>query len=95
MNKGSSWREWPVHLALTLWVGLGLWVGLAAAPAGAGEVTKLKLTLSFTLDGGAAPYVYAKQTGLFEKAGFSVTIDPSGGSGDAISRVASGTYDVG
>ena len=59
-----------------------------AAPAAAQDLNKLKFTMSFTIDGSSATYIYAKQAGLYKKAGYDVQIDPSAGSGDAINRVA-------
>src|SRR5262245_16084676 len=86
------------HLMRT--AGLAIAVATAALLAQppvskAQDLTKLKILQSFTTDGSAAPYIYAKQTGLFRRAGFDVTIDPSGGSGDVLTRVAAGTYDAG
>jgi len=77
-------------LALSLCATLG-----AATPAAAEELKKLRMSLAFTLDASSATYVYAKYAGLFAKAGFDVSLEASRGSGDSISRVASGAYDVG
>jgi NitT/TauT family transport system substrate-binding protein len=68
-------------------------VGLLAGPAGA--QTTLKLSLDFVMFGPNSPFVYADEHGYFRDAGLSVTIDPSSGSGDAISRLATGAYDIG
>lgn len=57
--------------------------------------TSLKLTLDFIMFGPNSPFVLAQEGGYFKKAGLSVTVDPSSGSGDAVNRVASGAYDIG
>jgi NitT/TauT family transport system substrate-binding protein len=59
------------------------------------ERTRVRLVLNFAVDGSTAPFYYAEARGYFREAGLEVQIDPSNGSGDAISRVASGTYQFG
>lgn len=67
----------------------GLLVGSAHAE------TSLKFSLDFIMFGPNSPFVLAQEGGYFKKAGLSVTVDPSSGSGDAVNRVASGAYDLG
>jgi NitT/TauT family transport system substrate-binding protein len=67
--------------------------GLLAAPARA--ETALKFSLDFVMFGPNSPFVYADEHGYFREAGLSVRVDPSSGSGDAISRLATGAYDIG
>jgi NitT/TauT family transport system substrate-binding protein len=69
--------------------------GTFTEQASAQELKPLRFSLSFIADGSGAPYIFAKQSGLFAKAGFDVTIDPAAGSGSVLNRVASSTYDVG
>jgi len=59
------------------------------------ERTRVRLVLNFGVDGSTAPFYHAEARGYFREAGLDVTVDPSGGSGDAISRVASGAYQFG
>lgn len=59
------------------------------------DLTRVRLVLNFSVDGSTAPFHYARERGYFRDSGLDVQIDPSGGSGDAISRVASGTYQFG
>ncbi len=73
---------------------LGSAVGLAA-PALAQPVERLRLVLNFQPDGGTAAFFVAQSRGWFREAGLEVTIDGSSGSGDAITRVASGAYQMG
>jgi NitT/TauT family transport system substrate-binding protein len=56
---------------------------------------RVRLVLNFGVDGSTAPFYHAEARGYFREAGFDVQIDPSGGSGDAITRVASGAYQFG
>lgn len=76
--------------ALALMAALG-----AAHPAGAAELKHLKMSLAFTLDASSATYIYAQHEGMLAQAGYDIQMDASRGSGDSISRVASGAYDLG
>lgn len=67
----------------------------SAAPALAQPVERLRLVLNFQPDGGTAAFFVAQSRGWFREAGLEVTIDGSAGSGDAITRVASGAYQMG
>lgn len=71
---------------------LGALAGLAVGPAMA--ETPLKFSLDFVMFGSNAPFIYAAEHGYFKQAGLSVQIDSSSGSGDAVNRLATGTYDV-
>jgi NitT/TauT family transport system substrate-binding protein len=68
---------------------IGLFAGSAHAE------TALRFSLDFVMFGPNSPFVYADEHGYFRDAGLSVRIDPSSGSGDAINRLATGTYDIG
>jgi NitT/TauT family transport system substrate-binding protein len=67
-------------------------VGLFAGPAMA--ETPLKFSLDFIMFGSNSPFIYAAEHGYFKQAGLDVTIDSSSGSGDAVNRLATGTYDI-
>jgi len=67
-------------------------IGLFAGPAMA--ETSLKFSLDFIMFGSNSPFVYAAEHGYFKDAGLAVTIDSSSGSGDAVNRLATGTYDI-
>ncbi len=55
----------------------------------------VKLALEFRIYGGNAPTFYAIESGIFKGLNLAVTADGSSGSGEAITRVASGAYEFG
>jgi NitT/TauT family transport system substrate-binding protein len=57
--------------------------------------TPVRFSLDWRWEGPAAPFAVALDKGYFKAEGLDVTIDPAAGSREPISRVASGTYDVG
>jgi NitT/TauT family transport system substrate-binding protein len=63
--------------------------GLASAQ------TPVNFSLDFIMFGPNSPFVYTDERGYFRDAGLAVKIDPSSGSGDAVNRLATGTYDIG
>ncbi len=60
-----------------------------------GAQTAIKFSLDFKFEGPAAPFVVAIDKGYFKAEGLDVTIDTAGGSLEPITRVASGTYQMG
>ncbi|WP_431280631.1 ABC transporter substrate-binding protein [Humitalea sp. 24SJ18S-53] len=58
-------------------------------------LTDIKFSLAAPLDGSNAAFFLAEERGWFREAGVRVQFDPSGGSGEAVTRVGSGTYDMG
>ncbi|WP_427913679.1 ABC transporter substrate-binding protein [Ramlibacter sp. MMS24-I3-19] len=64
--------------------------GLAAAQA-----TPIKFQLDWRFEGPAALFLTPAARGFFKDAKLDVTIDAGNGSGGAVTRVASGTYDMG
>src|SRR5215210_3185443 len=57
--------------------------------------TPVRFSLDWRGEGPAAPFAVALDKGYFKAEGLDVTIDPAAGSREPISRVASGTYDMG
>lgn len=55
----------------------------------------LKLTLDGRIDGPSAPYLLAQERGFFKAEGLDVSIEPSVGGLESITRVASGQFDIG
>ena len=68
-------------------------LGLLAVPAAA-QAPTVKLTLDFTIQGQQSPFVLASEAGHFARAGVNVQVDRGYGSADAITKVASGAYDM-
>ena len=67
----------------------------AAAFGGAQAQTALKFQLDWRFEGPAALFLQPAAKGYFKAAGLDVTIDSGNGSGGTVTRVASGTYDMG
>jgi NitT/TauT family transport system substrate-binding protein len=71
---------------------------LAAAAAfgsSAYAQTPVKFQLDWRFEGPAALFLQPAAKGYFKAAGLDVTIDAGNGSGGTVTRVASGTYDMG
>jgi NitT/TauT family transport system substrate-binding protein len=78
----------------------GLPSGIAGLVLGASAVTctaqtsTVKLTLDFSIQGQQSPFVLAAEDGYFAREGVIVQVDRGYGSADAITKVASGAYDM-
>lgn len=68
---------------------------LSARTGRAAEATDLKFSLAAPFDGSNAAFFLADQRGWYREAGLNCQFDSSGGSGEAVSRVGSGVYDLG
>ena len=71
----------------------GLFLGAVVASADA-QTPVVKLTLDFAIQGQQSPFVLAAEGGHFANAGVNVQVDRGYGSADAITKVASGAYDM-
>lgn len=89
------------YSAKTPWIrgvlaGAALLLGASVLGASAAQAqTPVRFSLDWRWEGPAAPFAVALDKGYFKAEGLDVTIDPSSGSREPISRVASGTYDAG
>ncbi|MGH2401013.1 MAG: ABC transporter substrate-binding protein, partial [bacterium] len=54
-----------------------------------------KFTLDFAVQGPQAPFIVALEKGYFAAEGITLTIDRGFGSADAVTKIASGAYDLG
>ena len=73
---------------------LGAVLIVAALPAAAQD-TKIKFTLDWRFEGPSALFLAAASKGYFKQEKLDVTIDSGVGSGAAVTRVATGAYDMG
>jgi NitT/TauT family transport system substrate-binding protein len=64
-------------------------------PTQAQGLTKVSVVLNFAADGGAAGFYHALERGYFRDLGLDVSVEPSKGSADAITRTASEASDIG
>ncbi len=64
---------------------------LAQAP----EQTNVRLSLDWAFQGPQSVFTYAAEKGFFRQEGLNVTIDRGMGSGDTVTRIASGAYEMG
>src|SRR4051812_5323699 len=71
----------------------GLLLGGLVTSAGA-EVPTVRLSLDFAIQGQQSPFVLAAEGGYFTREGVNVQVDRGYGSADAITKVASGAYDM-
>jgi NitT/TauT family transport system substrate-binding protein len=71
--------------------------GVAGLPsiARAQALDPVRLSLEFRIYGGNAPMFLAAENGIFRDQGLNVTLDGSAGSGESVTRVASGTHEFG
>jgi NitT/TauT family transport system substrate-binding protein len=86
MRAADVFRRWGV---------LGAAFGTVTLAGAAHAQTPVKFTLDWKFEGPAAPFVVAIDKGYFKAEGLDVTIDTAGGSLEPLTRLASGTYDMG
>jgi NitT/TauT family transport system substrate-binding protein len=68
---------------------------ILAASSAMAQTTKLRFAADWAFQGPQAPFLMPHENGCYTKAGLDVTTDRGFGSGDTVSKVASGGYDVG
>ena len=81
----ALWALWLVLILST--------ASLVVSPAAA--QTAIKFSLDFKIEGPAAPFLVGIDKGYYKAAGLDVAIDPGVSSIETVSRVASGSYDMG
>lgn len=70
-------------------------VGAASLLGAASAQTPIKFQLDWRFEGPSALFLLPTAKGYFKDAGLDVTVDSGNGSGAAVTRVASGSYDMG
>lgn len=70
-------------------------LGLAAGGTAAGAADSVKFTLDWKYQGPTAAFVVAKDLGYYQAENLDVTVDSGNGSAGAVTRVASGAYQMG
>ncbi len=84
----------PSPHPVTLWLA-AMWLGLLAPLSAADAQTELKVSLNAPYDGSNAAFFLADAKGYYAAEGLKPAFDPSGGSGEAVTRIGSNTYDFG
>ncbi len=72
-----------------------VWVSVVTIGAWSQSRIPLRFTLDWAFQGPQAPFLVALYKGYFAEEGLDVTIDRGYGSADAVSKIASGAYDIG
>jgi NitT/TauT family transport system substrate-binding protein len=75
-------------------LGLAFIAGAGTGPAAA-QTTPIKFLLAWTYEPPTSAWTLAQTSGCFTRNGLDVTIDGGRGSGDTLSKVAAGAYDIG
>src|SRR5574343_36950 len=74
---------------------LGLAAALTLPALAQAQTTPIKFQLDWRFEGPSAFFLVPAAKGYFKDAKLDVTVDAGNGSGGAVNRVASGTYDLG
>lgn len=88
MTASSAFRAVRRASVVATLIALG---GSAAAQG----MTKLRFAADWAFQGPQAPFLMPHENGCYAKAGLDVVTDRGFGSGDTITKVASGAYDIG
>jgi NitT/TauT family transport system substrate-binding protein len=91
LESRCNFRHSPAAAA---WPLLAAALTVAALPLAHAQ-TPIKFQLDWRFEGPAALFLVPVAKGYFKAAGLDVTIDAGNGSGGTVTRVASGTYDMG
>ncbi len=85
----------PYRIARRAFLATTLATSLAAALPAQAQETPIKFQLDWRFEGPAALFLVPAAKGYFKEEKLAVAIDAGNGSGGTVTRVASGTYDMG
>jgi NitT/TauT family transport system substrate-binding protein len=80
---------------LLCFAALAIFAGSVTTSSAQSPPTPVKVSLNAPFDGSNAAFFLAQEKGYFAAEGLLVSMDPSGGSGEAVTRIGSGAYDFG
>ena len=90
----ATWSKISAVALASVVAAVPLTIGANMTGAIAAE-TIMKFSLDFKFEGPSAPFLLPLDKGYYKAEGLNVTIDSASGSLEPITRVASGTYDMG
>ncbi len=91
----SEFRFLPTRRAALKLAGAASLAPLFAPAVHAQATTPVRFTLDWRFEGPSALFLTALEKGHFRAEGLNVSIDAASGSREGVTRVASGTYDIG
>ncbi|MCX8200678.1 MAG: ABC transporter substrate-binding protein [Candidatus Caldarchaeum sp.] len=80
---------------LVIGLAIGIFAGTFINPAPRPQLFSVKFVLDWAISGPQAPFIVALEKGYFAQEGLAVTMDRGYGSADAVTKVASGVYQLG
>ncbi|MEM4303114.1 MAG: ABC transporter substrate-binding protein [Candidatus Caldarchaeum sp.] len=93
MVSAKTFATAAVFLVIGLVV--GIFISPVVMPAPKPQIVSIKFVLDWAIQGPQAPFIVALEKGYFADEGLAVTVDRGYGSADAITKVASGVYQMG
>ena len=94
-SSTSSTPPRPTRLSLPRRLLLAIGIAAALPIAAQAQETPIKFQLDWRFEGPAALFLVPVANGHFKAEKLNVTVDAGNGSGGTVTRVASGTYDMG
>jgi NitT/TauT family transport system substrate-binding protein len=74
---------------------LAIAAAIALPPFASSLAQEFKVTLNAPYDGSNAAFFLAEEKGYYAAEGLKLTLDPSNGSGEVVTRIGGGTYEFG